>query len=703
MVQLVNFGSLVTIGGKTVTSGSASGLDTESLINSLVDAKSIPLNKNEDSITLKTSQSSALSQYKLLLSNFQSAVDFLRNPPGVSKDASNIFQYRTAFISASDGSSASNYLGVSVEAGATVGSYDIIVDNLAKAATNTSISFASKSDALATADGSGGTPKAGTFSLNGIDVTIAVGDTLEQIRTKINATTTTSGVKADVIKVSDSEYKLKITATTTGEDNDYTVAGDTTVFNSMFTGVGATSQLAENATVFLNGLEVERQTNSFDDLIDGVTFTLYQESAATMRVDVDPARTQASEAIGNFVDTYNAVKQFIAQQQARDEDGKLLEGAVLGENTLLNNFATVANSELNAIVDGLTGDFDSLATLGITFTDYAGDDENPPIKNLLQLDEAKLASALEADFDGVRSVFEFQFTTSAPDRLAVFSRTNAFNVSDFQFDIDFSRALADQVRVIYTDSLGAQQTINADITVGSVLSAQSGAIGDGIFSATDEDDVFAGLVDGDNFRITLTNIDGTTTDFDFTYQTTPVAATDFNSLSTLKDAIEATAGLKGKIVNGRLVVTPESQLSKMTFTNLTVTDFKGEFGFSNTKFPTATITGQENTVMEGLTFVYATTTDTDLIDVTLTQGIADRLYNITSQYTLANDGLLDKEVGSLATQKEKLQSESVRLQQVIETYRERLLVQFSALERAISSVNSILQLLDAQAKARENA
>lgn len=703
MVSLINFGSLTTIGGKTVTTGSASGLDTEALVNSLVEAKSIPKTKIEDSIALKTSQNSALSEYKQLLSTFQSTLNALRNPPGVNKDANNIFQYRTAFLTASDGSSASNYLGVSVNAGATLGNYDVTVDNLALAASNTSISFSSRTDDIATLTGAGGTPKAGTFTLNGSSVTIEVGDSLDDIKTKINVTTSTSGVKADIIKVSDTEYKLKITAVDTGEDNDYAVAGDTTVFDSMFTGVGSSSQLAENSEITFNGLTIERQSNSFDDLIDGVTFSLYQETAATLKVDIEPDREKAANAIGNFVDSFNNIKTFIAQQQQRDEDGNLLETAVLGENTLLNNFISSANVTLSSVVSGLTGDYDDLSSLGITFTDYVGDDENPAIKNILQFDEAKISAALEADFDAVRAVFEFNLSSNAPDKLAIFSRTNSFEISEFDLDIDYTRADGDQVRVLYTDSDGNPQTINADIDIGTQASSVGVDVSEGIFGATDAATAFTGLVDGDQFRITVNNIDGSSTDYDFTYMAAPVGATEFNSLDTLATAIDGIADITASVSDGRLVITPTAQLSTLAFTNLTATDFINTVGLADTNLPSATITGQEDTVLEGLVFVYASRDGTDVIDVEITQGIADKIYNTVDGYTALSTGLLDKEVELVGQQKAQQELEVARLDDVIAAYRERLLEQFAALERAVSSVNSLLQLLDAQNKARENA
>ncbi len=704
----VSFGNLSVIGGKSVLSGAGgSGIDTESLVKSLVEAREIPKTKLTDKQTANTDKLSALGDFRTSLTTFQSTTNFLRNPPSFGVSITNAFDYRTAFVTASDGSASTNYVTIQAETGAEIGSYDITVDNLAVAKSNTSISFSSKTAGIATLTGAGGTPKAGTFTLNGESVTIEVGDSLEDIVSKINSTSSNSDTRASIIQVGDAEFKLRLSATNTGTANSYTTGGDATVFNSMFTGVGASSQAAENAQITINGsITVTRSENSFADAIDGVTINIFQETgAATLRVDIDNDIESVATAITNFVDEFNNLKVFAAKQQERDEEGNYVETAILGQNQLLSNTLSRLTSELanvfgGIIIPGASGTND----YGISLSDFEGDAETPAIRNILQVDNAKLVAALESNFDELREKFEFQMNSSLGGNLLVFERTNQFSIEEFDLDIDYT-VVPDtvtgttQAEVTYVDDNGATQTIYADITFSTPETAASKDVTEGILGAATATDLFSSLSDGDNFRITLVDIDGTTTDFDFTYQTViSDPNTEFNTLTNLATAISNQTDLVATISNNKLLVRPADSdgLQRMQFSNLGLADIVGELELTDTAVPTATITGQEGTVLEGLSFIYAGD-GTDTTTVTLSQGVGDRIYNVLEDLLVDDTGLLDTEVASLNSQQDRIQQEIDRIERQIEDYRDRLLAQFQALEQVVASVNTLLSFLQAQA------
>lgn len=701
----INLGNVVTTNGRTRATGGASGLDVEGIVKSLVDIRELDKTKVTDNIEVNDSKLTAISEYRSLLAKVQSASNFLKNPAGVSNSAQNIFEYRSVSASSSDGAAAANYVGVTVTAGATLGSYSIDVNNLAVAKSNNSQAYTSKNTALVTAGGAGGTPKAGTFSLGGQNITLDVGDTLENIVAKINGTTSLSGVRGDIIKVADNDFRLKISATKTGTDNAYAVAGDTTVFDSIFTGGVSSSVTAENAEFTIDGLAIIRATNSISDAVDGITFTLNQETPLnTVRVDVQSDATAVEAKIQELVDTYNEVKIFIARQQERDEDGAPLETAILGESDVLNNFVNSVINELSANVKGITGDINSLSDIGITLFDFAGDVETPQVDNLLQIDVSTLQSKLDSNFTDIRDLFEFRLNSTAPDRVSIFSRNNTISLSEFTIDVDFNRAAGSQVKLNYTDATGAAKSVDAVYDFADQETASSKAISatDPIFGAVSTSGTFTSLVNGDSFRITLNKADGTSTDFDFVYRAAPAAANEFNSMADLATIINDVTGIAASIADNKLNITPDAQFDTLTFTNLTATDFKGTFGFSDTERPSGTISGAVGGEFEGLTLVYAGAGSTDSVDVTLTQGIADRVNNLLLAYLQEDTGLLDLEVNSITEDNSDLKEEEDELTEDINAYRNKLYDDYARLESVLASVNSILQLLDAQAAAREN-
>ena len=96
MVSQITLGNIYQSGGKTVVGGSQSGLDTESIIKALTDAKHVPADNLAAKNTTIDKQLTAYSSMKSLLTQMQSAADTLRNPPGVANDSANIFHgYKT--------------------------------------------------------------------------------------------------------------------------------------------------------------------------------------------------------------------------------------------------------------------------------------------------------------------------------------------------------------------------------------------------------------------------------------------------------------------------------------------------------------------------------------------------------------------------------------------------------------------------------
>ncbi len=589
MVSSVNFGNFVTVGGKTIAVGSQSGIDTEALIKSLVEAKSIPqtrLTTQQEGITSKVS---AIGSLRSLIATLQTSINSLRNPAGVDQAGNNSFEFRNVSMSTNDGSTAANYVTVTADPGTDVGSIVVEVSQIAAARQDRLlVGYASKTDDIT--DGDGITP--GTFQINGENITIQAGDSLTSIMNRVNAKTADTGVKASIFQASSTDFRLVLTSTQTGVANDFTLTGADAVF-----GVGAfgTVQAAANALFEVNGVNLVRSSNTVSDVVEGVTLTLLQATpdaglptatqiTATVTEDVETAFNQ----VLSFVAAYNEAKIFLAQQSERDEDGILLETAVLGDNSTVIGVERNLTSELNRLVDGLATDaLDKLADAGITFTDLEADETagTPATKNVLTVDQDELLTALQTNFDQVRSIFELQFTSDAEDKLGIFKSSNSLQITEFEVDIDTSRAVNDRVRITYTDP----DTL-APVTINATLSGTAGS-------------------------------------------------------------------------------------------------YK--------------ITGQDGTVIDGLEMVYVGD-GTDVINVNVTQGIADRLYNYTDGL-LEDDGLFDTEVDSLNSSSERLQTDIDRQTDIIESFRESLVTRFSALEEALAKVNSILQFLDAQSKANEQA
>jgi flagellar hook-associated protein 2 len=569
----INLGSIYEQGGKTVVSGGNSGLDTDALINSLVEAKRLPAVSLEQNIETNTAKIDALNELSAILDDFRTATDFLRNPPGVGNSDANVFNYRSATVSANTGGG-STYLSVTAGTGGDNSSYNLTVDQLATKQTRVTNTFAATGlDAQVV--GGGGPFNAGTLSLgpDAIAIELEDGDTLGDVIAKINAAKAESGVEVSAVKVSDGNYRLTFKATATGTEQNFDFDAANPTFFSAGLGFFAETD-AVDAMATIDGTQVTRQSNTIDDLVDGLTFNLTQVTppGTELTVGVESDTELAKTAIMNFVDAYNAFRVFASRQTETNDDGQRVESALIGSNNSLRTLVNAVGAEISGIVNGLA-DTNSLAALGISQTDYAGDDETPFTRNILTVDEAALDTALAADFDAARKVFEFDYTADSAD-FVIFSRPN-INASEVSFNID--------------------QT-------------------NGIYTAT---------IDGNTY--------------------------------TLEASVLSSGGVS--------------------------------------------LTAPEGSPIAGMNVLY-TNTDDRVVNVNMTQGIGDRLYNIMADALDEEDGIVAQEIQSLGDRNVRLEEDIARIDDQIETYRLSLLDRFSALEAAISAANSILQLLDAQADAR---
>jgi flagellar hook-associated protein 2 len=359
--------------------GIGSGLDIESLVTQLVAAEGQPatfrLNSKEANLQADLS---AFGTLKGALSKFQDSVKNL--------DDLDSFQERSVTSSDTD------LFSASADTTAVAGSYDIEVSQLAKAAK------------LRSGDFSSGTEVVGTGTLNislGVDsFEITIDDsnkTLEGIRDAINAASDNPGITASVINV-DSGTQLvlssdKIGATNTigivATDNDGADGADLTRLET----ANLTSlQSAQDAIIFVDQQQVTRDSNSFSDVITGVTFTLNKADVGvteTLTVELD--RGSVKSKVNSFLGAYNSLVETMKTLSSYDEEGGA-SGALLGDSALRG----VQNQIRQTMANSISGlEFGTLSEIGVTTNE----------QGKLTLDSSKFDEVLDYDFESVSKLF----------------------------------------------------------------------------------------------------------------------------------------------------------------------------------------------------------------------------------------------------------------------------------------------------------
>ena len=186
--------------------------------------------------------------------------------------------------------------------------------------------------------------------------------------------------------------------------------------------------------------EIERDSNTVEDLFTGVTLSLFQaETGTTIDLDIERDLNQIKTSISEFVDAYNGLRQFINDQRTLDQeddgDDTTVQSGLLFSSEALEQ----ADAQLSAIigggVSGVSSQFSVLAQIGIDFIPL-GSEDDPLNANTLEIDEPTLDEALLNNVEDLRRLFSFDFTPTDPRITMIgFEGTTTYNASGFTLNV----------------------------------------------------------------------------------------------------------------------------------------------------------------------------------------------------------------------------------------------------------------------------
>lgn len=435
MADGLSIGNLNVSGGLARLTGSSSKLDTDAIVAAAYAAKRQPAVRLEQRRSDNDAKLAALGQLQSLLGTLKESLNGLRNPPGLLGGNENVFETKQAFLSSGGGTAPEQLLGVTAANAAAAGTFSVSVERLATAQKLAARPVGATDQTLADA-WNGGTAFSGSLELGlagGPKTGIAVSGSmkLQDLRAAINAVSSQTGVVANVLAVSGTDYRLVLTASATGKPIELTAAGGDDVATLL--GAGEI-QAAQSARLQIDGVTIERPGNRIDDAVPGVTFELYRaEPGSTVAVEVAPSLNAAKEQIARFVAAYNAVRGFVAEQGVVSDQGAVAAGAVLFGDRTLRSVAQMLGDSVGGATPGIpAGALSTLRDIGISLE--AG--------GTLKIDEAVLDARLSGKLPELRRVFEFTAITSSGD-LSVYTRTNA--LADRSFTVVVSDPNGDGV------------------------------------------------------------------------------------------------------------------------------------------------------------------------------------------------------------------------------------------------------------------
>ncbi|MBN2874950.1 MAG: flagellar filament capping protein FliD, partial [Spirochaetales bacterium] len=180
-------------------------------------------------------------------------------------------------------------------------------------------------------------------------------------------------------------------------------------------------QTAGDAIVSMDGIEVTRSSNTIDDLVPGLTLSLWNASPNPAKLTVEPNREVAKEALIELVGNYNRLMAELNILSRKDDTildeisyfteaekekyGERL-GLMQGDSTLSQLRSSLQRTMMDAYptVEGPS----LLASFGVsTDSRRGGSYDASRLRGYMEIDEATLDKALLENFSRVKDLFGF--------------------------------------------------------------------------------------------------------------------------------------------------------------------------------------------------------------------------------------------------------------------------------------------------------
>ncbi|GAV26150.1 flagellar hook-associated protein 2 [Carboxydothermus islandicus] len=416
--------------------GLASGLDTNKIVEQLMQIERKPLEKLEQRKANLEAVRKAWSEIRTKLSTLYSTLQSL--------------QSTSLYTSLTATSSDTTILTASAQSTAVKGSYTIEVQSIATSYVigsnqQTSITAALNLNPTSFKIAIGGVVQKDSQG-NDIVISIDSTDSLVSIRDKIN--NAKAGVTASIV-----DNKLLLTANVTGSANSISftaVSGDALQALGIADANGNAVNVVRSgadARLIINGLTVIRNSNTISDAIYGVTLNVKKTGSVSVTVDNDTA--SIIDKIKTFVNKYNDLMNDLATKTAYDPSTKT-KGVLLGDATaqqIMFQLRQIVGSAVSGLTEtatynGKTVTLNSLMAIGISTSGKEA---------TLSLDENKLTELIKQNAKAVGEIFTNAAANGVMDRLkpyveslAIYATANGVHTDAILVTKD--KSLAEQIK-----------------------------------------------------------------------------------------------------------------------------------------------------------------------------------------------------------------------------------------------------------------
>ena len=197
------------------------------------------------------------------------------------------------------------------------------------------------------------------------DIVVSAGQSPAQTVTAINdwikTNAATSGVQASVLNTGEASPLTIVVQGKSGVANAITLASNAPE-ELNFTQLTAPA----NSVFHINGLRVERSSNTVTDAIEGLSINLRSVSTNPVTISTTPDPSTVVENMQTFVATYNTVSDFIRKATGPKINGDPIAGSLQNDSSA-RSLASRLRAAVMAEYTEKPSTVTRLSTLGITF------------------------------------------------------------------------------------------------------------------------------------------------------------------------------------------------------------------------------------------------------------------------------------------------------------------------------------------------
>ena len=394
-------------GTQMQVTGLASGLDTASIISSLMAVEAQPQTRLKNSLAAEQSKLAALQSLNTAVASLASSAQSFEN-------GSTWTQLTT--------SSTSSHISVTAASSATKTTLNVVVDQVAKAASSQSTSsdwtigttytlYDSTGAAMKDADG------------NPITFTVKADEDgnpdLSDIASQINGSTSTTKLVGSVIHADDGDH-LTISSKSTGATSNFSVSADggtTKVVDTADDANATTRTTGVQAQITVDGQTITSSSNTFKNVEDGLDLSidpnidLTDDAQKKSTIAITDDGSSRANAVSAFISQLNAVLKNLSDASSYGKVPTTVSSAAYdpsstdnSTNSATGQGALAGNSTIRQLasdlVNSMFGSTDvsgqgSITTMGIS----VDNDGN------ITFDATAFKAAYQADPDKVTAAF----------------------------------------------------------------------------------------------------------------------------------------------------------------------------------------------------------------------------------------------------------------------------------------------------------